>query len=412
MSELFQPKKKLNDTQMAMLMAALVAIMPFSIDAYLPAIPAMASALNADIHRVEQSIGSFILGVALGQLLGGSLSDVKGRRNIALLGLLLYIVGSLALIVIQTVEQLTLLRTVQALGAGMTSVVVGAIIRDNYEGRKAAQMFALIGIIMMVAPLLAPMLGAVLSQWLGWRTVFVFLLLYASVVLLVLYRFLPQYKKAEPLSWGIVPQSMMRYRRVFTTRNAMGFLFFQAASFASMLVFLTESPFVYMEIYGLDSQQYAWVFACNILAMAVFNRITAWGLRRNWQPRLILLAGIALQLMAGLAMAIMVWTMKQPPLWALVGAVMISVGTQGLIVANTQALFMGYFKEEGGSANAVLSSSQSLLGALTALLATVLHNGTIKIMASMMPMCCICGAILLYFCSRNVWQNTENAKQM
>ena len=148
---------KLTEKQMAFMLAMLVSIMPFSIDAYLSAIPAMAQSLNADIHRIEQSLSTFMFGVAVGQLVGGSISDMKGRRVVALSGLVIYIVSVTGLVFIQTAEQLLLLRMVQAFGAGMTVVVVGAIVRDNYEGREAAQMFALIGIILMAAPLAAPM---------------------------------------------------------------------------------------------------------------------------------------------------------------------------------------------------------------------------------------------------------------
>ena len=152
-------KIALTDKQMAILLATLTAIMPFSIDAYLPAIPNLAQDLNANIHHIEKSLSSFMFGVALGQLMGGSISDVKGRRSVALSGLAIYIVSSLALTLLQSVEQLLFFRMIQAIGGGMAAVLAGAVVRDFYDGRQAAQMFALIGIIMMEAPLAAPMLG-------------------------------------------------------------------------------------------------------------------------------------------------------------------------------------------------------------------------------------------------------------
>ena len=131
---MFTPKYQLNDRQMAVLLASLVAVMPFSVDAYLPSTLDIARALGAQTHDIERSLSAFMLGVAIGQLSGGSLSDIKGRRNIALKGLLVYVVSSLALVFVQTADQLLLLRLVQALGAGMASVVVGAVVRDNYRG--------------------------------------------------------------------------------------------------------------------------------------------------------------------------------------------------------------------------------------------------------------------------------------
>ena len=389
---------------MAALLAMLVAIMPFSVDAYLPAIPAMAEALGADIHRIEQSLSTFMFGVAAGQLVGGSIADIKGRRVVALTGLVVYIASVIGLVFIRSADELLLLRMVQAFGAGMTVVVVGAIVRDNYEGNKAAQMFALIGIIMMGAPLVAPMLGAALKALGGWRLIFGFLALYAAIVWGLLYRFLAKPVHTDAINRSIFRTVAARYRHVLGTRPALGFLFFQAFSFSSMFVFLTESSFVYMNLYGLSAHAYAWVFGLNIITMATFNRITAWKLKTGSDAKDILKWGILIQLVANALMVAAVMLTGMPPLWWLVGCVMVSVGTQGLIVANTQACFMGYFKEEGGSANAVLGVCQSLIGAAVGMLTTWLHNGTPQVMAGMMLAATVCGIVLLLAFSRDAWR--------
>ena len=397
-------QKTLSDKQMAILLAIMVAIMPFSVDAYLPAIKNIAVDLHTDIHLIERSLSTFILGVSAGQLLGGSLSDIKGRKNIALTGLLIYIIASIILIFVNSANQLMVLRLLQALGGGMTAVTVGAIIRDNYDGKYAAQMFALIGIIMMGAPLAAPMLGAVLQNLGGWRSIFAFLCFYGASVFALLWRFLPKRKQAEPFTRHIFHNILMRYRRVLGQKQALGFLFFQATSFSSMMVFLTESPFVYMELYGLTPQQYAWAFGCNIITMATFNRITAWRLKRDSSTQDILLWGIVIQLLTNLILGTSVLIMGLPPFAVVVLCVMLSVGTQGLVVANTQALFMQHFREDSGSANALLSANQSLTGAMVGFLATVLHNGTAQILAWLMPTCTIVGVILLWHFSRSQWK--------
>ena len=399
-----QAPQTLSDKQMAALLAMLVAIMPFSVDAYLPAIPAMADSLGADIHRIEQSLSTFMFGVAAGQLVGGSIADIKGRRVVALTGLVVYIASVIGLVFIRSADELLLLRMVQAFGAGMTVVVVGAIVRDNYEGNKAAQMFALIGIIMMGAPLVAPMLGAALKALGGWRLIFGFLALYAAIVWGLLYRFLAKPVHTDAINRSIFRTVAARYRHVLSTRPALGFLFFQAFSFSSMFVFLTESSFVYMNLYGLSAHAYAWVFGLNIITMAAFNRITAWKLKTGSDAKDILKWGILIQLAANALMVAAVMLTGMPPLWWLVGCVMVSVGTQGLIVANTQACFMGYFKEEGGSANAVLGVCQSLIGAAVGMLTTWLHNGTPQVMAGMMLAATVCGMVLLLAFSRDAWR--------
>ncbi len=402
-------KKPLGEKQMAVLMAMLIALMPFSIDAYLPAIPEMAENLGSNIHRIEQSLSMFMFGAAFGQLVGGSVSDIKGRKPVALVGLVLHFISVLGLTMISNVDQLLTLRALQAFGAGMTVVVVGALVRDHYDGRKAAQMFALIGIILMIVPLMAPMVGALLQSLGGWRAIFWFLTAYSVLLLVLVTLFLPKPTRTDKISREIFAVVGGRFKHVLRNKGAMGYLFFQAFSFASMFAFLTESSFVYMHLYEVSSHGYAWIFGLNIITMALFNRVTAWRLRTGVHPQNILRWGIIIQFVANLSMALLVLVSDLPPMWALVGCVMLSVGTQGLVGANTQACFMSYFKKEGGSANAVLGVFQSVIGAVMGMLTTWLHNGTALIMPMMMLTATVCGIVLLWVCSHEAWiENDKN----
>ncbi|EJU51811.1 major Facilitator Superfamily protein [Neisseria meningitidis 77221] len=163
----------------------------------------------------------------------------------------------------------------QAFGAGMTVVIVGAMVRDYYSGRKAAQMFALIGIILMVVPLVAPMVGALLQGLGGWQAIFVFLAAYSLVLLGLVQYFLPKPAVGGKIGRDVFGLVAGRFKRVLKTRAAMGYLFFQAFSFGSMFAFLTESSFVYQQLYRVTPHQYAWAFALNIITMMFFNRVTA-----------------------------------------------------------------------------------------------------------------------------------------
>lgn len=388
---------------MAFLLATITALMPLSIDGYLPALVQISESLDADIHMIEKSLSTFLLGVAFGQIAGGSVSDVKGRRIVALSGLAVYIVASLGLALLQTAEQLLFLRAVQALGAGMAAVMAGAVVRDHYEGRQAGQMFALIGIIMMGAPLVAPMLGSVLQILGGWRMIFAFLMVYAVLVWGLVFRFLPHSAHNGKLDRLFFSNVWARYRKVLRTKPALGFLFFQAFSFSSMFAFITESPFVYMKLYGVSPHAYAWLFGCNIITMAAFNRLTAYQLKTGKNAEDILKWGVLVQILANIGLALSVFAFGLPPMALLVGLAMTSVGTQGLITANTQTCFMSYFKAEGGTANALLMASSSLIAAFMGWLTTLLHDGSAHVMAGMMLASSICGISLLWLYSRDVW---------
>lgn len=222
--------------------------------------------------------------------------------------------------------------------------------------------------------------------------------------------FLAKPGRTEPIDRRIFSVAAGRYKRVLSNTPALGYLFFQAFSFSSMFVFLTESSFVYMELYGVSAHAYAWMFGMNIITMAFFNRITALRLKRGTHAQDILQWGIAIQLAANMLMFASVLLLGLPPMWWLAGCVMLSVGTQGLITANTQACFMAYFREEGGSANAVLGVCQSVIGALAGMLATWLHNGTAAVMSGMMLLSTLTGIFLLWLCSRGAWLQNKGSE--
>lgn len=407
-------KHLLSYRQIAWLLASIAAIMPFAIDAYLPAVPAIAHSLNTNSADIQQNLSSFLIGQAFGLIIGGTISDIKGRKPIVLIGLGVFALSSLLLIFINTIEQLLILRFIQAIGAGMIAAMGGAIVRDYYDGQQAAQMFALIGLIMMMAPLLAPTIGSILHYLLGWRAIFAFLAFYAISILFIQIKFLPQKNIIAPQqSWsGIVNSIMTRYIRVFSTRTALGFLFMQSFSFAAMFCFLTESPFVYMQYFQLNEFNYAVAFACNLITMMVFNRITAWRLKQGTAPHKILAYGVTLQCILNISLFVTVFINSTPPLWLFISLVCLSIGTQGFVSANTQACFMQSFQAEGGSANGVLLSAQALIAAGVGYLTTQLHNHSLMIMPMMMMFCSLFGASLLWIFSRHIWskQNTVSLR--
>lgn len=398
----------LSPRQMAWLLAGIAAIMPFAIDAYLPAVPTMANDLYVNSAYIQQSLSGFLFGQAIGLLIGGSISDIKGRKPVVLGGLFIFAASSFALVFIQNIDQLMLARLAQAIGAGMIAAMGGAIVRDHYDGQQAAQMFALIGLIMMVAPLLAPTIGSILHYQFGWRSIFVFLGCYAVVMFFLQLKFLPASipptTTVTPSIRRILKDVVQRYQSVFTTSQALGFLFLQSFSFASMFCFLTESPFIYMQYFALSEYIYACVFALNLMSMMIFNRITAWRLKHGTPPQTILLWGMSLQLIMNFSLCLLVFFNSSPPLILFVILVMTSVGTQGFISANTQACFMHFFKAQGGSANGVLLSAQALIAASIGYLTTQLHDGTLMIMPMMMLICTLSGSILLWIFSRKTWQ--------
>ena len=238
-----------------LMLAALTAMAPLAIDAYLPAMPAMAKQLHIPIHDVELSLSLFLGGFAIGQIIGGPLSDHFGRRRIIFSGISLFSIGSAGIIFSQTIETIWLWRLVQAIGGGLAIVNSSAVIRDISSGRDSARHLSQMAIIMMVAPLLAPMIGMLLLHLAGWRFIFGFLLVYALLLGWLLYRYLPETHQYI----ADKPSALKRYASVLSHRQAMGFLAAQCFSFGGLFTFITASPSVYMGYFGVSETLYPFV---------------------------------------------------------------------------------------------------------------------------------------------------------
>jgi DHA1 family bicyclomycin/chloramphenicol resistance-like MFS transporter len=240
------------------LLASLTALAPLAIDAYLPAMPEMATGFGVSIHAIELSLSVFLAGFASGQLIGGPLSDYAGRRPTIFTGLVLFIIGTSLVIVASSVELLWAGRFIQAIGGGLAVVNSSAVIRDLSEGKTAARHMGNMMLIMLMAPLLAPMIGSALLHLNGWMLIFEFLLVYAIVIIGCLYVFLPETRKTHTLHLS----PYQRYKSVLTNRLALSYIGSQCFAVAAMFASITASPTVFMEFFGISAAIFP-LFFCN-----------------------------------------------------------------------------------------------------------------------------------------------------
>ncbi|MGC3874265.1 Bcr/CflA family multidrug efflux MFS transporter [Halomonas sp. GXIMD04776] len=357
--------QKVDSRRIALLVAANTALAPFAIDAYLPAIPALADAVNASVHHTQLSVSLFLVGFALGQLVFGPLSDRLGRRPILFAGISVFLLASLALTQVETLEMLWLLRFVQALGGGASVVNSAAIVRDCFSGREAAKVLSTMVMIMLLAPLIAPALGSLLLYLADWWLIFVFLAVYAAFVLWLLGRYLPETRGRDPDAPGF-SQVLSNYLAVLRHREAMGYISAVAMSFAGMFAFITGSPFLYMEYFGLSPAIYPFVFGANVIVMAGSNRLNI-RLLRYRSPQRNLLLGLGVQLTSGLLLAA-VLLLGLGSLYVVAPLMIIFVGMQGLISPNAMSSMLDHFPNMSATATALLGSIQFSCGALAGVL--------------------------------------------
>ncbi|WP_226911311.1 multidrug effflux MFS transporter [Gallaecimonas mangrovi] len=360
----------------AVLLAMTMALGPLALDTYLPAFPAMAHDLATSVGQVSLSISTYVFVLAFGQLVAGPLSDRFGRAAIMLLGLVIFAIASGLLSTVQSVPMLLALRAVQAFGGGWALVCVPALVRDRLHGREAAKFFSLIGLIMVVAPALAPSLGSALLVHFSWPSIFVFLCAYAvmMVVLLKSLVFVNGFGNAKPHQPAT--NVWKRYRAVFSVRPALRYMCIQALAFSVMMLFITHASFIYQQHFNATPSEFALLFGANIVVMLVMN-LTNRKLLNHFHAHQILKFSLSLQGL-GIVLLLLVMVFK-PSLWLFLPAMMLTVGAMGAITPNLQACFMEFFTENSGTAAAVLGALQFLFAGLVSAASSLLPEKVIAI---------------------------------
>lgn len=372
-----------------LMLAGLTALGPLSTDAYLPAIPAIASDMGVSIHDIEITLGLFLGGFALGQLLGGPYSDRFGRRTAVFTGLSIFLLGALWAMLSDTAPGLWGARILQGFGGGISVVNSMAIIRDRHSGRESAQAMSRMASIIMVAPLLAPVIGALLLELSGWRSIFLFLLVYGLVVALSLVLRLPE---TLPPRKGPLPNPLLSYWNVLRNRSALGYLCSVAASYAGMFAFITASPGVYIGYYEISPVIYPILFGANIVSLLLCNRINIRLLHR-FTPQQLLQGAQKVQVLAA-TLLLLGYLLTPAPVWMVLVLVMLFIGVQGFVVSNAMAGTSEFFPHTAATATALIGACGFATGAVGGILTGLLGDGTPLPMICIMFTGAICGFLL------------------
>ena len=371
----------------------LVGLSPLAVDLYLPSMPAIAADLEASPAAVTQTLSVYLACFAFPQLVFGPLSDALGRRFSMFLGLGIFLLGSLACAMVASIEGLILARGLQGIGAAAIIVTVPALVRDRFEHEEFARVMGVIMMIMAMAPLVAPLLGGLILTLSGWRMNFLLLAILAALSVLLFH-----IRIGETLE----PSRRIRPRPATLARNygallkhgaSLFFLLCGGLAFAGMMAFLSASPFVYIELYGVSELEYGLLFACNILTMMLFTALGNRFVRRTGSHRML---GLAMLIMFGATMMMLALAVNEtPPLWIVVLAVMLFVGTNGVVSANSMSLVMSRFSAISGSTSALAGTLRFGSGAVAGAAVSMLHDGTALPMFLVMALCGA-GAILFY----------------
>ena len=375
--------------RLSLVLGALAAIGPFSIDMYLPALPALGASLGASAGAVQGTLAIYFLGLAFGQVLYGPLSDRFGRRGPLFVGLGLYTLAAMACALAPDIQALTFARLVQALGGCVGMVVSRAVVRDVTDERGAVRLMAQLMLVMGVAPIIAPMVGGALLPAFGWRGIFWLLAFYGAALLVVIAGFLPETleparrRRDGPLAVARVWAGLLRDRRFMGHALAGGFVI------GGMFAYISGSPFVFMELHGVPSGQYGFYFGANALGIMAAGQVIA-RLAQRVAPARLLPVVICVPPLAGLALlgAVVSGFGGFP---ALLVPLFCYVAMIGAVMPLTVALGMGPHGAVAGSASALMGTLQFAIGAGAGALLGALQDGTAVPMAAVIAGCGVAG---------------------
>jgi MFS transporter, DHA1 family, multidrug resistance protein len=360
--------------RLVLILGALIALGPLTIDMYLPALPTISTELAASSATIQLTLTGTLLGLGLGQLVVGPLSDAMGRRIPLLAGTALHVLASLICLVAPNVAILGGARLLQGLGAAAGAVIAMAVVRDLYTGRAAAVLLSRLILVMGAAPVIAPTLGGWLLAFTSWRGVFATLALIGVVLIVVAARMLPETLPAERRQTAGVAGTLRTYGQLLRDRTFLGLALVAGLTMSGLFGYVAGASFVLQEEFGLGQQQFALLFSSGAIFLIAATQLNPVLLRR-FEPRQVLFAGVVVAA-AGAALMLALATAGAGliglllPLWLTLFAV-------GFALPNAPAVALSRHGESAGTAAALLGAVQFGTGALVSPLVGILGNDSV-----------------------------------
>lgn len=392
-----------NTRAMTILLAGLTTLGPLATDIYVASMPQIALAFQASTASVQLTITCYLAGFAAGQLIYGPFSDKFGRRPLMLIGFALYVSATFACMISTGIEMLVAARVAQALGAAGPIILTRSIVRDLYEGARAARQYALMSMIMGITPIIAPILGGFLQTWFGWQASF-YVMFAAGTSLAVCVIFLLPETNTRKQEAPISPVSILSSFAVVAKNKAyLTYLGIQAFSYNGLFGFVSASSIVLQGVYGMSPIAFGFVFALCSLSYVAGAFIGARLLTRRGMEGMIGL-GAAFLLTGGLGQLLGVLIFPQA-IAALIIPAMIYFTGVGFLLPNTLAASLAPFPERSGAASSLMGFVQMTSGALVGSIVGA------SLGSSAMPLAIVtavagCGAFILFHTTKSARAGT------
>ncbi|MFI6661738.1 multidrug effflux MFS transporter [Streptomyces sp. NPDC050523] len=394
-----------------LILGGLTATPPLAMDMYLPSLPEVTGSLHAPAATVQLTLTACLLGMALGQLVAGPMSDRWGRRRPLLSGLVAYVVSTVLCAFAPTVEVLVAFRLAQGLAGAAGIVIARAVVRDLYDGVLMARFFSTLMLISGVAPIVAPLIGGQILRVTDWRGVFVVLTVVGTALTALVWAKLPETLPERDRHGGGVREALHTMRGLLADLPFTGFMLTGGFAFASLFAYIAASPFVIQEIYGASPQTFSLLFGLNSVGLVAVGQINGKVLVGRVRLERVLGLGLAVVIAASTALLLMsTGVLGTVGLVPVAAALFVLMSAMGMTLPNAQALALMRTRHAAGSASALLGTSSFLIGAVASPLVgiagehTAVPMAVVQLAAALVALACFVGMC-------RTWNGRANAEE-
>ncbi|QDQ16269.1 multidrug effflux MFS transporter [Streptomyces spectabilis] len=394
-----------------LILGGLTAMPPLSMDMYLPALPEVTDALHAPAATIQLTLTACLMGMALGQLVVGPMSDKWGRRRPLLAGLFVYVFATAICALAPTAELLIAFRLLQGLAGAAAIVIARAVVRDLYDGVEMARFFSTLMLISGVAPVVAPLIGGQVLRLTDWRGIFVVLTVVGIALTLLVWRSLPETLAPEDRHGGGTAEALRTMRGLLADRVFTGYMVAGGFAFAALFAYISASPFVIQEIYGASPQTFSLLFGVNSIGLIAVGQINGKLLVGRVSLDKALGFGLVVITLAATALLLMTsGVFGDVGLGAVAAGLFVLMSAMGLAMPNTNALALMRTKHAAGSASALLGTSSFLIGAIASPLVGIAGEKTAVPMA-VVQLACALAAVGCFVALCRPWQRNTSTQQ-
>ncbi len=383
--------KNISKLVLIPMLAAIVAITPLAIDMYLPALTDIAATFSSDVTVVQQSLSTYLAGYALGMLIFGYLADKLGRRPLVIFGLTGFSIVSLLISYSTDINSFFILRFLQALIGAAATVVVPGYIKEVYKENTAKGM-SYVSLIMMIAPLIAPAIGTLILSISEWQWIFRFLSIYSAFMLFMVI-FQLKLPSDKDKSVRTDKSFLGAYSVVFTKPGVKLYIASGVLTSFAFFSYLTASAFVFMEVFGVDRTLFAIIFSLNVGSLMTANIINSRLVTKFGAKRMLYAATAIATISATGLVSVNMLSLSYEFTMLFLMPLMASLG---IMSVSCDAIVLMKFKQETGTATAVIGTLRFGCGALAGPVLALLYTGTAVPFSSLMLVTVILVGVLLY----------------